>query len=247
MAGVFLWGMLTLPAAAVCGAMCAAIATAYAQRIGIGAPVDGNTFRAALLAVVWRRPRLRASRRLAVPCAGLLALAWLPFLLQPSILAAVRFAACGVLLVLAVVDARSGFLPDALTLPLLWAGLLLAAAEVGPRLDDAVVAAAVGYLFLRGMNASFAAGCGRAGMGGGDMKLVAALGAWLGWAPLPGVLLGASLGGILFAVLSRGRQAWGTSLPFGPFLAGAGAFGLMGEPVVQFLFCLGNTVCSRSV
>ena len=233
---------LALPAllaAAAGGALCAAVALAYAQRIGAGAAVDGAALRAALRAAVLREPAGRVPPVLGACSACLLSLASLPFILQPSLLAGAHAVACAVLLVLAIIDARSGLLPDALTLPLLWAGLLLAWAGQGTRLDDAVAGVIAGYGLLRVLDAGFSACRGRPGLGGGDMKLVAALGAWLGWVPLPAVLLAASVMGIVFAGVGGSRPArpWGyRSLPFGPFLASAGAFGLVGGPVVQFLF-----------
>lgn len=232
-----------LPFAAMLGVWCAQLAAVYARRVDGGAPVDGTTLRqAARLAlraglrwVAGRRP-LPVSPVLAGSCAVLLGLAFLPFALQPSLLSGARFAACAALLALALIDARCRLLPDALTLPLLWAGLLVAWAGRGVSLHDAVAAAATAYVLLRGLAAVFEACRGRAGMGGGDVKLVAALGAWLGWAPLPGVLLAACIAGVLFALRGHGLKAWGASLAFGPFLAVCGALGLVGSPVVQLLF-----------
>lgn len=230
------WIGLALPGVAILGLLCAALAQAYARCIVQGAAIDGATLRAAGRAAVFDRGWAQVPHRLAVLCAGLLALACLPFMLQPSYLAASRFAACAVLLTLALIDGRCGLLPDALTLPLLWAGLLLAWAGVGVGLHDAVAGAAAGYALLRGMDMVFEAWRGRAGMGGGDMKLVAALGAWLGWAALPVVLLAACVAAAAVALLRHGSKAWRSTLAFGPFLALAGAARLVGEPVVQFLF-----------
>lgn len=230
------WAWLALPVAAAFGVWCAALALAYASRIADGAAIDGATLRAALRRVMSGRGWAAVSWPLAAACAGLLALACLAFVLQPSLLAAARVAACAVLLVLALIDMRCGLLPDALTLPLLWAGLLLAWAGVGVSLHDAVIAAAAGYAFLRGTDTLFQAWRGFPGMGGGDMKLLAALGAWLGWAWLPEGLLAACLAGVCFAVFGRGRKGWRRPLAFGPFLALAGASGLVGRPVVQFFF-----------
>jgi len=233
--------------AVVAGALAPVLALSYASRIAAGSAVDAATLLAALRTLALRGGRPRAEPLMQALCAGLLALAVVPFVLHPTLAAAARAAACVVLLVLALIDARCGLLPDALTLPLMWAGLLLSWAGAGVPLDDAVVAAAASYLALWGLNRCFEAWRGQAGMGGGDMKLAAALGAWLGWQPLPGLLLGACVAGIFFALPVPGRRGWRASLPFGPFLAVAGAFGLVGEPVVQFLFCLGNVLCTRSV
>lgn len=231
-----IWAWLALPGAALLGPLCAAVALAYASRVTQGAAIDGSTLRAAGWAAVFRRGWVQVPPGLAVLCAGLLVVACLPFVLQPSHLAAARFVACTVLLVLALIDARCGLLPDALTLPLLWAGLLVAWTGAGVGLHDAVVAAVAAYTLLRGMDMVFEAWRGHAGMGGGDMKLAAALGAWLGWEALPGVLLAACVTAVIFAMLQPVRGAWRSSLAFGPFLALAGASRLAGGPVVQFLF-----------
>lgn len=229
-----LWGVLVLPFCGILGLAVARVALNYAHDVNAGAQIDGATLRAALAAVCrWReRPALPA--RLARVCVFLSMMAGLSVLLEPSLLAAARLAACFVLLTLALIDARCGFLPDALTLPLLWAGLLLAWSGHGTDLHDAVLAAAAGYVLLWSLDLGFRVCRGRAGLGGGDMKLVAALGAWLGWAALPGVLLAACIAGAVFALCRQGREAWHAALPFGPFLALAGAAGLAGGPVVQF-------------
>lgn len=242
MGGQTVWGLAVLPLAALPGAGCAALAVTYSRCVAHGAAIDGATL-AAAWRLTWRgmsrtgaRRFHRPSHALAALCAGLLALAGLPWALHPSFPAAAQYAACVVLLVLALVDARCGLLPDALTLPLLWAGLMLAWSGGGPTLHDAVAGAAAGYAFLWGLDAVFQVWRRRVGMGGGDMKLVAALGAWLGWAALPAVLLAACVAAVVFAVFRRGPPALQGFLAFGPFLAGSGALGLVGGPVVQSLF-----------
>lgn len=237
---------LITPMVAAGGLLCARLGAAYVQRIAGGAEPDGATLRAALRSAISLRGGCSAPAPYRAWCVALLALACLPWVHQPSASSAARLLACAILLILALIDARCRLLPDALTLPLLWAGLLLSWAGVGVRLEDAVAAAAAGYLLLRGLDVGFEVWRGQAGLGGGDMKLTAALGAWLGWAPLPGVLLAACLAGIVFAVAGRGRQAWRAPLAFGPFLAMAGGFGLAGDPVVQFVFHLGSLLCTRS-
>src|SRR5690606_17526444 len=89
-----------------------------------------------------------------------------------------------VLLALAWMDAETGFLPDLLTLPLLWLGLLVNLGGAFAPLDGAVVGAAGGYMALWLICGAFLLATGRQGMGHGDFKLLAALGAWLGWMPL---------------------------------------------------------------
>lgn len=134
------------------------------------------------------------------------------------------YAACLTLLALAVIDWRVQLLPDILTLPLLWAGLLYHWLFQPAYLADAVIGAVLGYLCLWCVYWLFKLATGKEGMGYGDFKLLAALGAWLGWLALPMVLLfSAGLGAILgLAYQASTPQARGTPMPFGPFLALAG-------------------------
>jgi leader peptidase (prepilin peptidase)/N-methyltransferase len=149
-------------------------------------------------------------------------------------------AACGVLLswaliALAAIDIDHQLLPDNITLPLLWSGLLASAAfgalggalPVAPR--DAIIGAAAGYLTLWLVFHGFRLVTGKEGMGYGDFKLFAALGAWLGWKLLPLILLlsaaaGAVLGILMIALRGRDRAA---PIPFGPYLAAAGWIAMM--------------------
>ncbi|MES1926150.1 A24 family peptidase [Salinisphaera sp. T31B1] len=132
------------------------------------------------------------------------------------------------LLALAMIDWRTQFLPDALTLPLIWLGLLLSLGHgMGlARIDPAtaIVGATAGYLVLWGVFQLFLLLTGKEGMGYGDFKLLAALGAWLGWQALPMILLMASLGGALFGgvLMALGLLERGKPMPFGPWLALAG-------------------------
>ncbi|MCP1314959.1 MULTISPECIES: A24 family peptidase [unclassified Halomonas] len=134
------------------------------------------------------------------------------------------YAACLVLLALSVIDFRTYLLPDALTLPLLWLGLVYQLLFQPFMLGDAVIGAMAGYLSLWSFYWLFKLVTGKEGMGYGDFKLLAALGAWLGWPFLPLLLvLSAGLG----AVVGLAAQAFsptlrGKPLPFGPFLALAG-------------------------
>jgi leader peptidase (prepilin peptidase) / N-methyltransferase len=136
---------------------------------------------------------------------------------------------CGVgavLLVLALIDWDTTVLPDVLTLPLLWAGLLAAALGWLPGLPllQSLWGAVAGYLSLFLVYWFFKLATGKEGMGFGDFKLLAALGAWLGWqAILPIVLMASVLGAVIGLVMKAGgslRQ--GRFVPFGPFLAGGG-------------------------
>lgn len=137
------------------------------------------------------------------------------------------------LLALAVIDLRTQFLPDALTLPLLWLGLLASLGHgAGFALVEpatAIAGAAAGYMLLWTVFQLFLLATGKQGMGYGDFKLLAALGAWLGWQSLPLILLVASLagaivGGVLMLTQRLGRDM---PMPFGPWLAIAGWLALV--------------------
>lgn len=141
---------------------------------------------------------------------------------------AALWAACAagwLLLALAWIDAETMLLPDALTFTLLAAGLAAAAWLDRAALVDRAAAAALGYSLLAGVGLLYRVLRRREGLGGGDPKLLAALGAWVGLAGLPMVLLGAALAGLCWAAWLRVRgEAVGmaTALPFGPFLALSG-------------------------
>lgn len=134
------------------------------------------------------------------------------------------YAACVTLLVLAVIDFRTYLLPDILTLPLLWAGLVYQLLFQPYLLTNAVVGAMVGYLILWSFYWLFKLTTGKEGMGYGDFKLLAALGAWLGWSFLPLLLLlSAGIGAVVGVVAqTRFPHLRGAPFPFGPFLALAG-------------------------
>jgi leader peptidase (prepilin peptidase)/N-methyltransferase len=128
------------------------------------------------------------------------------------------------LIALSGIDLRTQLLPDQLTLPLLWLGLLLSLVPVFVGIDSAVLGAALGYLSLWCVYWLFKLVTGKEGMGYGDFKLLGALGAWMGpWALLPIILLsslvGAVIGGSFLLVRGHDRA---TPIPFGPFIAGAG-------------------------
>ncbi len=130
------------------------------------------------------------------------------------------------LLALACIDADTQLLPDALTLPLLWGGLISAAAGWSQTaVTDAAWGAVAGYGVLWLLQEGFGLATGKQGIGQGDFKLLAALGAWLGWQALLPLLLLASLGGAAIGLGLRwsGRLGAGQPLAFGPYLAMAGA------------------------
>lgn len=129
-----------------------------------------------------------------------------------------------VLLALAWIDAETGFLPDLLTLPLLVTGLLASAWGAFASLSDALIGALAAYLMLWCLCQVFLWLRGVQALGGGDLKLLAALGAWLGWMALPRLLLIAATVALVVALLRRvaGRLAPGQAFAFGPYLAAAG-------------------------
>ena len=134
-----------------------------------------------------------------------------------------------VLIALACIDFDTHLLPDQMTLPLLWAGLLVNALGGFTDLAPAVFGAAGGYLFLWGVYWVFKWLTGKEGMGYGDFKLFAAIGAWLGWTALPAVILIAAVIGLAYALVSilNKRRTRHQPMPFGPFLAMAGWGALM--------------------
>ena len=128
------------------------------------------------------------------------------------------------LLAVGAIDFETRLLPDSLTIPLLWLGLAFNLGDTFAPLRDCVIGAMAGYAVLWTVGHGFRLLTGREGMGYGDFKLFALLGAWLGWAALPAVLVLASLAGAVAGVtlIVRGRASRGTPLPFGPYLAAAG-------------------------
>ncbi len=132
------------------------------------------------------------------------------------------------LIALCFIDLDTQLLPDCITLPLLWLGLLFNLWGVFANLQSAVIGAMSGYLSLWAVYWLFKLATGKEGMGYGDFKLLAALGAWLGWQLLPVIVLlssmiGAMVGIVLIIFARRGRNV---PIPFGPYLAGAGIVAL---------------------
>lgn len=159
------------------------------------------------------------------------------------------------LLVLAAIDLKTRYLPDDITLPLLWLGLLINLFGTFAPLADAVLGAALGYGALWLLYWGFRLATGQEGMGFGDFKLLAALGAWLGWTVLPTLVFTAAVLGIALAFISRTAQHfrhtndaallnpslsntnWAKEpFPFGPALAAAGLIHLFGGQWVLALF-----------
>ncbi|HDX9008384.1 prepilin peptidase [Aeromonas dhakensis] len=142
-----------------------------------------------------------------------------------------------VLVALTFIDLDKMLLPDQLTLPLLWGGLLFNLAGGFVPLADAVIGAMAGYLVLWSLYWAFKLFTGKEGMGYGDFKLLAALGAWLGWQALPIVLLLSSLVGAIIGIsliLLRNHHQ-GKPIPFGPYLAIAGWIALLwGDTITRW-------------
>jgi leader peptidase (prepilin peptidase)/N-methyltransferase len=140
------------------------------------------------------------------------------------------------LIALTMIDADHKLLPDQITLPLLWAGLLLNSFSLFVPLYDAVWGAIGGYLSLWSVYWLFKILTGKDGMGYGDFKLLAALGAWLGWQSLLVIILLSSLVGAIVGsiILLANKQGRNTAIPFGPYLAAAGwiAF-LWGDQIID--------------
>jgi leader peptidase (prepilin peptidase)/N-methyltransferase len=140
---------------------------------------------------------------------------------------------------LAFIDQETGLLPDDLTLPLVWLGLLLNLGHAFASIQEAVLGAAAGYLSLWLVYQGFKLLTGKEGMGYGDFKMNAAVGAFLGWKLLPLVILLSSLVGLLFGALqmfaARGRWDAGFRFHFGPYLAIAGIVAMFwGEGMVRW-------------
>lgn len=149
-------------------------------------------------------------------------------------LASLVLVAC--LVALTFIDADAMLLPDAITLPLMWAGLLWATSGSFVTLSDALWGAAAGYLSLWSVYWVFKLLTGKEGFGYGDFKLLAALGAWFGWkALLPIILMSAGVGAVVgIALIVTGRREVATKFPFGVYLAPAGLLMLFaGDRVIE--------------
>jgi leader peptidase (prepilin peptidase)/N-methyltransferase len=151
------------------------------------------------------------------------------------------FAACGLLwtlLALTCIDFDTQLLPDGMTVPLMWAGLIVNLWGLFVPLDTAVIGAVAGYLSLWTIYWLFKLIRGKEGMGYGDFKLLAALGAWLGWQMLPLIVLLSSIVGAVIGlslIAFKGRDH-NVPLAFGPYLAIAGAIALFWGPALVKTF-----------
>ncbi|WP_421237362.1 prepilin peptidase [Aeromonas jandaei] len=142
-----------------------------------------------------------------------------------------------VVVALTFIDLDKMLLPDQLTLPLLWGGLLFNLIGGFAPLADAVIGAMAGYLVLWSLYWAFKLLTGKEGMGYGDFKLLAALGAWLGWQALPIILLLSSLVGAIIGIslIALRKHHQGNPIPFGPYLAIAGWIALLwGDTITRW-------------
>lgn len=163
--------------------------------------------------ISWRYPAVEIASALLVGT-----VTW-KFGCSLNTLAASTFALA--LFTLTLIDLDTQILPDDITLPLLWLGLLFNLNTGFTDIQSAVIGAAVGYLILWSVYWLFKLATGKEGMGYGDFKMLAAIGAWLGWTTIPAVILLSSVAGSITGVglmifAKRGRN---TAIPFGPYLA----------------------------
>ena len=142
------------------------------------------------------------------------------------------------LIVLTMIDLDRQLLPDDITLPLLWLGLIINSFGMLTSIENAVWGAVAGYLILWSIYWAFRLLTGKEGMGYGDFKLLAALGAWLGWQALPQIILLSSLVGAIVGIgmiVIKGRDK-NIPIPFGPYLASAGFLALLWGDNISALF-----------
>jgi len=141
------------------------------------------------------------------------------------------------LIALTLIDYDTKTLPDDLTYPLLWLGLLVNLNGTIVPLRDAVIGAMAGYLALWAVYWLFKLATGKEGMGYGDFKLLAALGAWMGWAMLPTIIILSSVVGAIVGIslIVFARRDRNNPIPFGPYLAAAGMIALLyGIPLTRY-------------
>lgn len=142
-----------------------------------------------------------------------------------------------VLIALAGIDIDHQLLPDNMTVPLMWAGILISFWSIHTPLVSSVIGAMAGYLILWSVYHLFRLLTGKEGMGYGDFKLLAALGAWMGWQMLPLIVLLSSVVGAVFglSLMAVGRLKKDKPMPFGPFIAAAGWIALIwGQNIIDY-------------
>ncbi|SHI29634.1 leader peptidase (prepilin peptidase) / N-methyltransferase [Pollutimonas bauzanensis] len=208
-----------------CGQLCRRISHFYTQSLARpGAAADLRLLGWALRQAFSPRPSAASPvQRLLPPFAMATVFTVIALRYGPGPLAAALMAACALLALLALIDTQTGLLPDAITLPLLGLGLFCAWRGVGlVPLHDAALGAAIGYGAMWILALGYRHARGRHGLGDGDIKLVAALAAWVSVPAILWVLMAASMAGILASLAQNRRLHADASLRFGPYLAGAG-------------------------
>ncbi len=159
---------------------------------------------------------------------------------EPSLYTLALLGFTWVLICATFIDLDTMLLPDQLTLPLMWTGIALALSGISPvNLQDSIIGAMSGYLCLWSVYWLFKLLTGKEGMGYGDFKLLAALGAWLGWQSLPMIILLSSVVGVIFGLIQLRLQKQGIekAFPFGPYLAIAGWVSLIwGHQILNWYF-----------
>lgn len=141
------------------------------------------------------------------------------------------------LIPLAFIDIKTQLLPDEITIPLIWLGLIANTQGLFVPLETAVISAVGAYITLWAFISLFYVITGKEGMGGGDLKLFSALGAWLGWTKLPLIILCSSLIGAIIglSIIKWTKRDKDTPLPFGPYLCLSGFIALLwGEDIIQW-------------
>jgi leader peptidase (prepilin peptidase)/N-methyltransferase len=146
---------------------------------------------------------------------------------QPTLAGAVALVFIWMLIALFFIDLDEQLLPDNITLPLLWLGLIANSMNLYTDLVSALYGAVFGYLCLWSIYWLFKLATGKEGMGYGDFKLLAALGAWCGWVMLPQILIISSLVGLVFGVSQMLKAGESKPFPFGPSLAIAGVIAFL--------------------
>ena len=176
-----------------------------------------------------------SARYPVVELLGGLSAAWCAVQFGPSLGGIAAMVFVWFMIAASFIDFDTQLLPDAITLPLLWLGLLVNIPGTFADLRSAVIGAVAGYLILWAVYWAFKLATGKEGMGFGDFKLLAAIGAWTGWAMLPFTILassffGALIGLALIVTAGRGRNV---PIPFGPYLACAGVAALFWGPQIS--------------
>jgi len=183
--------------------------------------------------ISWRYPAVESMSALLV------GLAAYKFGFSLNTLAASAFVLA--LLSLTFIDLDTQLLPDDITLPLLWLGLLFNLNGGFTDIQSAIVGAAAGYLVLWSVYWLFKLITGKEGMGYGDFKMLAAIGAWFGWMMLPAVILLSSIAGSIIGIglMAFAKKGRNTAIPFGPYLALGGIAALFWGNQLSHLYLVG--------